>query len=140
MILKNGVIWIDNRMRDIEFNGRRVQQYTLDAKYPPNLSNDTVESFNSLLLDKFKHCIDIHRSHFKHDDYDSWVIAFEMNDQTVCKRLDIDATEIKKLLNVEANDFVKIWKEYDGVYPEKWVVWPHSKSKGWVERIETKLI
>jgi len=63
-----------------------------------------------------------------------------MNDGTVCKRLDIDATEIKKLLNIEANDFVKIWKEYDGVYPEKWVVWPHSKSKGWVERIETKLI
>ena len=124
----------------VKFNGRRVQQYTLDAKYPPNLSNDTVESFNSLLLDKFKHCIDIHRSHFKHDDYDSWVVAFEMNDGTVCKRLDIDATEIKKLLNIEANDFVKIWKEYDGVYPEKWVVWPHSKSKGWVERIETKLI
>ena len=34
------------------------------------------------------------------------------------------------------NEFINIWKNYIGDYPDKVVVWPFSKSKGWVDRWE----
>ena len=38
------------------------------------------------------------------------------------------------------DDFIKIWRTFNTEKkPHKWVVWPHSESKGWLNKIEGKL-
>jgi hypothetical protein len=36
----------------------------------------------------------------------------------------------------EENEWIKLWRSYNGRKLDKYVVWPHSKSEGWVDRIE----
>lgn len=121
----------------LRYSDRRVQQYTLDFKYPPN---PEVDDYEASLVSKFRHCIDVHSSHFKHDDYDVWVVAFEKKDGSVVYRDDINEDEIKSLLEDSKKDgWVRIWKEFIGDHPDFWVVWPHSKSQGWVERLQESL-
>jgi hypothetical protein len=122
----------------VRFKDRKVQQYTLDFKYPPNPQYNSEEEYETSLLSKFKHCIDIHKSHFHETDYDFWVISFEKNDGTVLARVDANENEVRHLLST-SEDWIQIWKEYEGEKPEKWVVWPHSKSKGYIERLEHQI-
>ena len=38
------------------------------------------------------------------------------------------------------DQFIQIWREYESINrPVSWRVWPHSASKGWMERIEDKI-
>lgn len=122
----------------VRYRDRKVQQYTLDFKYPPNpvYENDP-EKYEQSLLSKFKHCIDVHRSHFQHDDYEFWVVSFEMNDGTVVYRQDANKEEVDRYL--KNTEWIQIWREFIGQYPDKWVIWPYSKSKEYVERYEQQL-
>jgi len=122
----------------MRFKDRKVQQYTLDRQNPPNPLFSTLEEYENSLLSRFKHCIDVHKSHFHENDYDFWVIAFEKHDGEVLARVDVDENEVNNLLST-SGEWVQIWKEYDGPKPDKWVVWPHSKSKGYIERLEQNL-
>ena len=122
----------------VRFKDRKVQQYTLDQKYSPNPIYNTEEEYEHSLISRFKHCIDIHKNHFHENDYDHWVIAFEKHDGEVLARVDIDSNEINTLL-ATPGEWLQIWKEYDGPKPDKWIVWPYSKSKGYIERLEQDL-
>lgn len=125
----------------VRYRDRKVQQYTLDFKYPPNPVFANEQEYEDSLLSKFKHCIDVYRTHFNYTDYDCWVISFEMNDGTVVYRQDADEQEIQRLLEESKKDnWVRIWRDFIGQYPDKWVIWPHSKSAGWVERYENTLV
>ena len=119
----------------INFKLRGVQQYTLDKKYPPNPIIENEEEWLKSFTSIFKHCIDVHRNHFKESDYDFWVVAFHNeNDETIFRK-DTDSNEIKNIMNT-SDDFYKIWREFNTVKkPKYWVVWPHSISKGWCDRI-----
>ena len=122
------------------FSERRITSDALN-RIPPNYLNNEV-SWKNDLVDFFKHCIDMHTSHFKHDDYDFWVISFERKDGTVINRNDADETEVHRLLNTckaGPDDFVRIWREYNGPIPYKFVIWPHSKENGYVERYEKRI-
>lgn len=122
----------------IRFRDRGVQQYTLDNQIAPNPPIDDYEnSFHNI----FKHCIDLYAPTFPENDYDFWVVSFEMNDGTVINRQDADSNEVQNLINASKRDgdWIRLWRTYTGKKPEKWVVWPHSVSKGWGERIEHPL-
>ena len=122
----------------LRFKDRKVQQYTLDLKLAPNPQISDKEEYEKSLKSHFKHCIDIHESHFQEDDYTFWVISFEREDSSVIERLDVDPEEIDRLLETanKGDGFLRIWREYFGDYPYKYVIWPHSESKGFVERHE----
>jgi hypothetical protein len=122
----------------MRFKDRKIQQYTLDRQNPPNPLLNTPEEYENSLLSRFKHCIDVHKSHFHENDYDFWVIAFEKHNGEVLARVDADENEVNNLLST-SGEWIQIWKEYDGPKPDKWVVWPHSKSKGYIERLEQNL-
>lgn len=126
------------RYTGIRFKDRGVQQYTLNHELAPN---PVVEDFDNSFEHKFRHCIDLYAKEFKENDYDLWVISFEMNDGTVISRQDADENEINQLLEVSKSDgdWIRLWREYNGQKPDKWVVWAHSKSKGWCERKEHDL-
>lgn len=124
----------------VRYRDRKVQQYTLSFKTPPNPQYNTEEEYESSFVSKFKHCIDLHRTHFKENDYDFWVVSFEKDNGEVIYRQDANATEVNSYLTQNQDkEWIQLWREFEGEYPDKWVVWPYSKSKGYVERIEGKL-
>lgn len=124
----------------INFSKRGVQQYTLDKLYPPNPQNfaseeEYMESFSSI----FKHCIDVGYSQVPETDYDFWVVAFHGENDETLFRQDADPSEISRMKN-DPDGYCKVWRQFQTVSkPKYWVVWPHSTSKGWCERITGNL-
>lgn len=124
----------------ILFKKRAVQKYTLDKNYPPNPYNyETEEEWEKDFATVFKHCIDVSYSSVPEKDYDFWVVAFHgPNDETLYRK-DADKNEVQRLLK-DPDGYCKIWREFQtDVTPKYWVVWPHSESKGWCDRITGQL-
>jgi len=130
----------------LHFGKRAVQQETIDKAYPPNKYHKykTEKEWEDSFLQIFKHCIDLQTNSFRLDDYDFWCVAFEREDNSLIYRQDADINEIKRLLG-EAKDpsgdkYIKLWRTFNTAEkPHHWVVWPHSVSKGWGERITGNL-
>jgi len=130
----------------INFKKRAVQKYTVDRQYPPNKfwEYKTEDDWEKSFLSIFKHCIDLQIDKFKLTDYDFWCVAFEKSDGSLIKRMDANETEISQLLsdarNPAGDKYIKLWREFTSEEkPHHWVVWPHSKSIGWGERITGNL-
>jgi len=122
------------------FERRAVQQYTLDKKYPPNPYNfENEEDWKNSFAKIFKHCIDIGFHQVPEKDYDFWVVAFHKeNDETIFRK-DADKSEIVRMMS-DPDGYCKVWREFQTEHkPKYWVVWPHSESKGWCERITGNL-
>ena len=122
------------------FSKRAIQQHTLDKNYPPNptiyeTEEDWINSFSSI----FKHCIDIGFHQVPEKDYDFWVVAFHTEKDETIFRKDADINEIKRMMN-DPDNYCKVWREFPTTQkPKYWVVWPHSESKGWCDRITGNL-
>ena len=122
------------RYAGVSFKKRAVQKYTVDNNLAPNppLYGD---EFNSSFLSIFKHCIDVTFDRVPENDYDFWVVAFHDEKDETLFRKDADMDEIRRLKN-DPDGYCKIWREFTvETKPKYWVVWPHSESKGWSERI-----
>jgi hypothetical protein len=122
------------------FSKRAIQQWTIDKNYPPNPYNfNTEEEWMNSFSSIFKHCIDLQYSQVPEKDYDFWVVAFhDENDETLFRK-DADKSEINRMMN-DPDGYVKVWREFNMVkQPKYWVVWPHSESKDWCERISGNL-
>jgi len=136
----------ERSLRDYEeyagilFKSRSVQQYTLDKKYPPNPYNyNSEEEWLSSFASIFKHCIDVGFDSVPEKDYDFWVVAFHGdNDETLYRR-DADKQEIRQMMS-DPDGYCKVWREFQTTQkPKYWVIWPHSESKGWCDRITGNL-
>ena len=126
------------RYAGLSFKKRAVQKFTLDNNVAPN-PPIYGEEFEKSFLKIFKHCIDVHRGVFVDDDYDFWAVIFEDDNGNTLHRQDMNAQEVKSTLNTK-DDFIKIWRTFDTEKkPFKWIVWPHSESKGWLNKNEGKL-
>jgi hypothetical protein len=122
------------RYAGVSFKKRAVQKYTVDNNLAPNppLYGD---EFNSSFLSIFKHCIDVTFDRVPENDYDFWVVAFHDEKDETLFRKDADKEEIRRLKS-DPDGYCKIWREFTvETKPKYWVVWPHSESKGWSERI-----
>jgi hypothetical protein len=119
----------------ISFDQRSVQQYTIDHKEPPNPSVPDDE-WNDSLLNIFKHCIDISYDSVPETDYDFWCVVFKDEQENDLYRKDATPEEIQRMKN-DPDGYCKVWREFQTKkLPKKWVVWPHSASKGWCQIIE----
>lgn len=134
------------KLRDYEkfsgllFEKRAVQQFTLDKKYPPNpYEFKDEEDWKNSFATIFKHCIDIGYSQVPEKDYDFWAVAFHNEQDETIFRKDADKSEIDRMMN-DPDKYCKLWREFQTAHkPKYWVVWPHSESKGWCERITGNL-
>jgi len=124
----------------IEFRTRKIHQSTLDRE-PPPISKSNNKEYQSNLVCKFKYCIDIHKPVFSESDYDVWVMAFKDRFGEEMVRLDATEEELNNLLKQDPkDDFVRFWREFQtDSLPHEWLVWPHSKSKGWMNIINGKI-
>ena len=126
------------RYAGVNFKKRSVQEYTKKNNFAPNPPLYG-EEYESSWTRSFKHCINIHRSSVTEKDYSFWAVIFEDEDGTPIHREDLNKQQIDTYLN-GSDDTFNVWKEFETVrQPQKWIVWPHSESKGWLEKIEGKL-
>lgn len=124
----------------LEFNTRRAHIKTIEKIRPPISSTDE-EHYNGLAF-HHKICIDVYRGEFEENDYDVWAIALEDADGTEIHRSDALEAEVQQILStpIEQDKFSHIWRVfYSEKQPVTWVVWPHSKEKGWMKRLSGKL-
>lgn len=122
----------------MSFKKRAVTQYTLDNNLAPNPTMSD-EEFENSLLSIFKHCIDIGLDRVPLDDYDFWVVAFENDRGETIFRQDSSEEEIIRM-KTDPDGYCKVWRSFNTVdKPVKWVVWPHSKSADWCEKLEGNL-
>lgn len=124
------------RYAGLKFKTRQIHQETINYVLPP-IKGD----YESGLATKHKVCIDIYKGALLETDYDSFAVALldvEMNDVF---RLDANELEIKGFFELDQNDkFIHIWREFESSQrPHSWRVWPHSKSKGWCDKIENPI-
>ena len=124
----------------ILFEKRAIQQYTLDKNYAPNpYDYATEEDWKNDFAVVFKHCIDIGYAQVPEKDYDFWVVAFHNKEDKTLFRKDADKAEISRMMN-DPDKYCKVWREFQtSETPTYWVVWPHSESKGWCDRITGQL-
>lgn len=126
------------RYAGISFGKRSVQQHTLDKLIPPN-PVFVGEEYEKSYVQMFKHCIDVGHDRVPEEDYDFWVVAFHGEGDITLFRKDATENEIKGMMN-DPDGYCKIWREFQtSEHPKYWVVWPHSKSKDWCERITGNL-
>ena len=117
------------RVMGIRFKDRSIQEAVLNNLIP----QERDEPYNP----KFRHPLEFNRSRLTCDDYTFAAAIFEDEKGNQLWREDVQADTVNGWLNQE---HIILWKEYNGPKPYKWIVWPHSKSKGWVDRIEVSLV
>jgi hypothetical protein len=121
------------------FSKRSAQQYTLDKNYPPNPQpqNQTEEEWLNSFTKTFSYNIKFNKFKLQESDYDFWVVAFHREGGETLFRKDADVNEIRSLI---MNEEINIYREYQtSETPNYWVVWPHSISKGWCDKLEGKI-
>ena len=122
------------RYAGLNFQLRSIQRETLEGKLPPNTTIVDEDAWLKSFLRMFKHCLDVPWSEVPLDDYDFWAVSFEKEDGTLIYRKDVDQEELRGFSRL--GDFANIWREFlCEEQPKRWVVWPHSISKGWGNRI-----
>ena len=121
----------------IDFSSRKIHLNTLSRK-PPPIEVGKSKITDSQYVSEFKYCIDLPKSMFSESDYDVWVMAFKDSSGEEMVRLDANKNEVSELLYSNPDDdFVRFWRKFSTKkLPSKWIVWPHSESKGWLNIIE----
>ena len=124
----------------LRFSKRAVQQHTIYKNYPPNPTIfQSEEEWEASFASIFKHCIDIGFDSVPETDYEYWVVAFHDENDNTIHRQDADIHEINRMKN-DPDGYCKVWREFQTSHkPKYWVVWPHSISKGWCDRITGNL-
>jgi len=127
------------RYSGLLFEKRAVDQHCLDKKHPPSPLIEDEEEWKNSFSTIFKHCIDIGYSQVTETDYDFWVVAFHNGSDQTLYRKDADKNEIAGFMR-DPDKYCKVWREFPTTeLPSYWVVWPHSESKGWCDRITGQL-
>lgn len=129
------------RYAGINFKKRSIQKYTLDCKLAPNPVIENEKEYEESFLRQFKHCIDLYKTALPEKDYDCLVVAFKDINGKEIYRQDADENEIKRLFaSLGSDNWFRIWRTfYMEDMPYSYIIWPHSKSKGWMDRIENKI-
>jgi hypothetical protein len=118
------------------FKKKAVQKYTLENNFPPNPPIENEEEWEKSFHTSFYHLVTFDRTRFKLDDYDFCIVAFDDENGIGIHREDFNGQQFKELLSRKDQ-----WVSFERFFltekkPHRWVMWAHSASKGWDERIE----
>jgi len=121
----------------VNFKERRVHIDTKNYE-PPPVDGENKEKY----VNSFKYCIDLHQNDVPEKDCDFFAIAFTNKEGQEIGRWDADEPEVVSLLNSASNGdgWMRIWREFEtNEVPKSWIVWPRSKTKGFLNRLEREL-
>lgn len=121
----------------LSFKYRGVQQETLDRKEPPNTTKyQTEEEWKDTFVRSNDIRVCMHKSELGdlQQDYDFWYVGCHDADGKEIFRKDAQSHEIKEYIKHEFLDFRLIF--LSNMKPVTYTVWPHSTSKGWMNKID----
>jgi Glycosyltransferase (GlcNAc) len=123
----------------LSFGLRRAQDYTSRSEEPPNpkAPENWEEQIYSWLIR-----IRLKREDFPvntWDDFAFWYIGVQDEFGNEIYRRDLSATELAALPTAQP-EFVLVCELQSGSIPAAWIVWPVSRSLGWLKKIEGKLL
>jgi Glycosyltransferase (GlcNAc) len=121
------------RYAGIKFRERRIHKEALNGDFPPIKSD-----FEAGMTNRIKVCIDVFKEALPETDYDFFAVALLDKSGADLYREDCSEKEIRSLFQTASADrFIHIWRTFHhDTRPYMSRVWPHSRSKGWMERIE----
>ena len=113
----------------IDFKNRTVQKACIDNELPKHRD----EEYFSL----FKYTITVPSNLFSHDNYMFVSVIYEDKNGNQVYRNDLTDKEVavwphKKEIIIET--------EYTGPTPYKYIIWPHTNNKEWVDRYECLVV
>lgn len=124
----------------ISFKYRGVQQKTIDRLEPPgDFVYENEEQWKSTFVGSHDIRILVHRNELTFpdgtipDDMDFWYVGSADEAGVEIFRKDAQAHEIRSYVQNEWIDFRLIWRGNKAA--SQYIVWPHSASKGWGNRI-----
>jgi len=129
----------------ISFEHRGVQQPTIDQKEPPvNYPYETEEEWKNSFARSNDIRVCVHKNEFPKcfedgkiiDDIDFCFVGAHDRDGNEIHRKDLTASEFKRYIG-SPNGFI----DYRFIFlstefPQTYTVWPHSTSKGWLDRVQ----
>lgn len=117
----------------INFKDRAITKKCKDNFPPPGFEDDQ-------FFQEFKHAIGLNHTQFPLNDYDFCAIIFEDKENNQLHRKDLQEDSLREQINnsKQGNEWI-VWEKYQGPKPHHIVIWPHSKSQGWTEKITLDL-
>ncbi len=122
----------------LSFRLRKAQDYTLRAEEPPNpgLEPDWAQHIYSWLvrikLDSKAFPLDSWR------DFSFWYIGVHDENHNEIYRRDLSPRELEPLA-LQQPEIELVCELQSGSIPSAWIVWPVSRSRGWLGKIEGQL-
>ena len=113
----------------INFKEKKVQEYTLENKYPPTPTD-------SPWVNSFYYLVTVNRHELPGNNYSSILIAFDDKDGIGVKSKYIDGQELQNFMRNGKSIHYEEFFTFTGKKPVKMVAWALDKDKGWAERIE----
>lgn len=128
----------------IQFKTRGVQRWTLDHQKPPNPNDhwESEEAYQNSFEKIFRHCLDLWKESLTEPDYLFFGIFFHDKEGNEMYRQDANEEEVRNILASTPPDkqWINIWRQFHTEKkPYSWTVWPYTKSKGWMDKIEGRL-
>jgi hypothetical protein len=120
----------------IHFKKRAVQHFTYENNYPPNPIIEDDKEWEDSFMFSFYHLVQFNKSHFKSNDYDFVICAFDDEDGKEIWREDYSEQRFKEILNSPGEWYNEEKFFLTDKVPSRLVIWAHSKSQDWAERIE----
>jgi hypothetical protein len=130
----------------LHFGNRAVQLQTRKRENPPNKWWDysTEEEWESSFLIPFEYVIDFNAEKIINADCDFLAVIFETKDGSVLYRNDMVGDILREKLSDmvrSGSKTIKIKSEFQTPNkPDRWVVWPHNKSTGWLDKTTENII
>lgn len=130
----------------MSFKYRGVQQQTLNRgashHYPPNSEKYIdEEQWQNTMVKSNDIRICLHQNELGEicDDYDFFYVGCHDADGNEVYRKDLQEHEIQKNLQHEWIDYRFIFMSDPRTKAVSYTIWPHSKSKGWMNKIDKKI-
>lgn len=121
----------------LSFRHRRAQDYTRAFLEPPNppAAANWFEQARRYAVE-----ITLDRASLPTVDCAFWFVGFHDENGREIFRLDADHAEVTRNLHAPGGTPVTIRRCFESeATPVKWIVWPHSRSGEWLERLEGEI-
>lgn len=125
------------RYAGVDLSNKTAQDWAMTGQMPPGPEFESEEEYLNSFNSFNKHVANVHQDEIDPNaDYDFWAIIFKDKTGIEVHRRDADERELKGILRHKEGEWYQIWREwYGSIEPVSYVVWPHSKTLGWMNPI-----
>ena len=128
----------------LDFRQKRITKECANKTEPASTWNKDISDadWDRSLLKMYEHTIEIMNGVLPLDDYDFIYIGYERADGTNIYSANITGDALKKLTDASKSMTAIVQHSsrfFSDQIPNKWIFYPHSKSKGWVGRISSMM-